>query len=156
MALPTGTNGTPASLQSLHTDDTFHGFSSKSLQITPPGPLCLARPRPAEPPLCEDPRPDRVFFICSVFFFSCTDFALFLFAWPCCARTVPPVATWSSPTRWRRSVKKLDANSVALEAFEVRPRWRRGLTVRKNILLYCSCVYTSADRAAVRPVWSGD
>ena len=156
MALPTGTNGTPASLQSLHTDDTFYGFSSKSLEITAPGPLCLATPQPVEPPLCEDPRPDRVFFICSVFFFSCTDFALFLFAWPCCARTVPPVATWSSPTRWRRSVKKLDANSVALEAFEVRPRWRRGLTVRKNILLYCSCVYTSADRAAVRPVWSGD
>ena len=131
MALPTGTNGTPASLQSLHTDDTFYGFSSKSLQITAPGPLCLARPRPAEPPLCEDPRPDRVFFVCSVFFsFN------FLFAWPCWARTVPPVATRSSPTRWRRSVKKLGANSLALEAFEVRPRWRRGDNVRKNILLY--------------------
>ena len=67
MALPTGTNGTPAPLQTLHTDDTFYGFSSKSLEITAPGPLCLATPQPVEPPLCEDPRPDRVFFICSVF-----------------------------------------------------------------------------------------
>ena len=40
------------------------------ISITAPGPLCLARPQPAEPPLCEDPRPDRVFFICSVFLFS--------------------------------------------------------------------------------------
>ena len=61
---------------------------------------------------------------------------IFLFAWPCCALTVPPVATRSFPTRWRRSVKKPAANSVALEAFEVRPRWKRGDNVRKNILLY--------------------
>ena len=47
------------------------------ISITAPGLLCLARPRPAEPPLCEDLRPDRVFFICSVFFLSCPDFIFF-------------------------------------------------------------------------------